>query len=124
MQPRAAEIDRSAEFPYDLYKKMAALGLLGLMVPEAGGGSGGDTVMQGLVQEELGYASATVADIQAAALEVALTLHEHAPAHLRRAVSHASSPGMSYLPSRSRSRPPDPMPRASRRPPIGTATCS
>jgi alkylation response protein AidB-like acyl-CoA dehydrogenase len=81
--PRAAEIDRTAEFPFDLYKRMADLGLLGLMVPEEGGGSGGDTVMQGLVQEELGYASATVADIQAAALEVALTLHEHAPEEIR-----------------------------------------
>src|SRR6266545_1786496 len=77
--PRAAEIDRTAEFPYDIYKKMASLGLLGLMVPAEGGGSGGDTVMQGLAQEELGRASATVADIQAAALEVALTLHTHAP---------------------------------------------
>ena len=81
--PRAAEIDRTAEFPSDIYKKMAALGLLGLMVPAEGGGSGGDTVMQGLAQEELGRASATVADIQAAALEVAHTLHTHAPATLR-----------------------------------------
>ena len=82
--PRASAIDRSAEFPLELYKRLAELGLLGLMVPESGGGSGGDTVMQGLVQEELGYASATVADIQAAALEVALTLHEHAPEALRK----------------------------------------
>jgi alkylation response protein AidB-like acyl-CoA dehydrogenase len=81
--PVAAEIDRTGAFPHALYKKMAALGLYGLMVPVESGGSGGDTVMQGLVQEELGRISATAANIQAAALEVALTLHTHAPAALR-----------------------------------------
>ena len=29
--PRAAEIDRSDEWPWDLYRRMAELGLLGMM---------------------------------------------------------------------------------------------
>jgi alkylation response protein AidB-like acyl-CoA dehydrogenase len=77
--PQAAAIDRSGEFPRSLYRQMAELGLYGLMLPAEAGGSGGDTLMQGLVQEELGRVSATAANIQAAAHEVALTLHEHAP---------------------------------------------
>src|SRR5258708_10718087 len=36
--PRAAEIDSSNQFPSDLWKKMGALGLLGVTVEEAYGG--------------------------------------------------------------------------------------
>jgi len=36
--PRAAEIDRSDQFPMDLWRKMGALGVLGITVPEAYGG--------------------------------------------------------------------------------------
>src|SRR5712692_1991958 len=37
--PRAAEIDRSNQFPMDLWKKMGALGLLGITVEEEHGGT-------------------------------------------------------------------------------------
>ncbi|MEO0036250.1 MAG: hypothetical protein RLZZ501_2273, partial [Pseudomonadota bacterium] len=36
--PRAAEIDRSDEFPQDLWPEMGALGLLGITVEEEDGG--------------------------------------------------------------------------------------
>ena len=32
--PRAAEIDRSDQFPMDLWEKMGELGVLGITVPE------------------------------------------------------------------------------------------
>ena len=38
--PRAAEIDRSNEFPRDLWVAMGGLGLLGMTVPAEHGGAG------------------------------------------------------------------------------------
>ncbi|PYM58375.1 MAG: acyl-CoA dehydrogenase [Candidatus Rokuibacteriota bacterium] len=62
--PRAAEIDRADEFPWDLYKRMAALDILGMTVPTEYGGLGADTVSWCVAQEELARASAAVADCQ------------------------------------------------------------
>jgi hypothetical protein len=59
---RAAEIDRDDVFPRDLYDEMAALGLLGLNVPEAYGGVGADELTTCLVMEELAQVSGTVAN--------------------------------------------------------------
>ncbi len=38
--PRAAEADRSDQFPMDLWRKMGELGVLGITVPEEYGGAG------------------------------------------------------------------------------------
>src|SRR2546426_11368852 len=38
LKPRAAGFDRSREFPHDNYGRCAAMGLCGMMVPEAYGG--------------------------------------------------------------------------------------
>jgi len=64
VRPRAAEIDRADEFPWDLYKRMAELDLLGMTVPPDYGGSGADTVSWSVAQEELARGSAAVADAQ------------------------------------------------------------
>lgn len=53
LRPRAREIDRSDEFPVDLFKKMGALGFLGITLPEQYNGSGGDLTTLALVIEEL-----------------------------------------------------------------------
>jgi alkylation response protein AidB-like acyl-CoA dehydrogenase len=62
--PRAGEIDRTDEFPWDLYRRMAELDILGMTVPPEYGGSGADTVSWCVAQEELARASAAVADAQ------------------------------------------------------------
>ncbi len=44
LRPIAREIDREARFPHETVKRMGELGLLGMMIPEAWGGAGVDTV--------------------------------------------------------------------------------
>ncbi len=58
--PRAAEIDRSNEFPADLWQKMGALGLLGLTVEDEFGGAGMGYLAHAVAMEEISRASASV----------------------------------------------------------------
>ena len=64
IRPRAAEIDRTDEFPWDLWKRMAEQGILAMTLPPVYGGSGADTVSWAIAQEEMARASVVVADIQ------------------------------------------------------------
>jgi short-chain 2-methylacyl-CoA dehydrogenase len=59
--PRAEQLDRDQQFPYDLVAQMADLGLLGLTLPEEYGGSGGDFVSYCLALEEIARADTSVA---------------------------------------------------------------
>ena len=54
--PRAAEIDKSDQFPMDLWPKMGELGVLGITVPEAYGGA-----MGAVADIAGGYAGLTIA---------------------------------------------------------------
>jgi len=58
--PRAAEIDRSNEFPNDLWKKFGDLGLLGITVEEEYGGAHLGYVAHIVAIEEISRASASV----------------------------------------------------------------
>ena len=58
--PRAAEIDRSNEFPMDLWPKMGELGVLGVTVSEAYGGAGMGYLEHCVAMEEVSRASASV----------------------------------------------------------------
>lgn len=62
VRPRAAEIDRDDEYPWELYRDMAAIGLLGLNVSPEYGGAGADEVTMALVMEEVARASASVSN--------------------------------------------------------------
>ena len=59
--PRAEAMDAAAEFPYDLVKKMADLGLMGLPFPEQYGGAGADTISYALAVMEIARADASTA---------------------------------------------------------------
>jgi isovaleryl-CoA dehydrogenase len=58
--PRAAEIDRTNEFPLDLWPKMGALGLLGITAEEAYGGSHLGYLAHIVAMEEISRASASI----------------------------------------------------------------
>jgi butyryl-CoA dehydrogenase len=61
--PSAAERDRTKEFPARNLKRMAELGLLGMMVPPQYNGAGVDTVSYVLALQEVAYACASTAVI-------------------------------------------------------------
>jgi len=65
LAPRAARLDESGEFPWESLRKMGALGLLGLTVPEEYGGSLVDTVSYCLAIEEVARACASTSLIMA-----------------------------------------------------------
>jgi alkylation response protein AidB-like acyl-CoA dehydrogenase len=57
--PRAEEMEKTGEFPYDIMAKMGELGMMGIPFPEAYGGSGGDWVSLHLCIEELSRGDGT-----------------------------------------------------------------
>ena len=71
--PRAEEMDRNEEFPYDLVRKMAELGLMGLPFPEQYGGAGADTVSYALAVMELARIDASTAITMAAHVSLGAT---------------------------------------------------
>ncbi|HMP11323.1 isovaleryl-CoA dehydrogenase [Hydrogenophaga sp.] len=58
--PRAAEIDRSDQFPMDCWRKMGELGVLGITVPEQYGGANMGYLAHMVAMEEISRASASV----------------------------------------------------------------
>ncbi|MBV8496052.1 MAG: acyl-CoA dehydrogenase family protein, partial [Gammaproteobacteria bacterium] len=58
--PRAADIDRSNEFPRDLWPALGSQGLLGITVPERFGGAGLGYLAHVIVMEEISRASGAV----------------------------------------------------------------
>jgi isovaleryl-CoA dehydrogenase len=58
--PRAAEIDRSDQFPMDLWRKMGDVGVLGITVPEEYGGAAMGYLAHMIAMEEISRASASV----------------------------------------------------------------
>ena len=58
--PRSAEIDRSNEFPMDLWRKLGDLGVLGITVEEEYGGAGMGYLEHVVAVEEISRASASV----------------------------------------------------------------
>lgn len=58
--PRAGEIDRSDQFPMDVWQKFGELGVLGITVPEQYGGANMGYLAHMVAMEEISRASASV----------------------------------------------------------------
>jgi alkylation response protein AidB-like acyl-CoA dehydrogenase len=57
--PRAAEVDRTSEFPWDVYEALVKADFHALHIPETYGGAGGDALASVLVIEEVARACAS-----------------------------------------------------------------
>ena len=58
--PRAAEADRTDQFPMDLWQKFGELGVLGMTVPEEYGGTSMGYLAHMIALEEISRASASI----------------------------------------------------------------
>lgn len=63
--PVAREIDEKGEFPFDLFKKLADMGVLGIRYPKKVGGSGGNTTLYCIAMEELARGLLSLAAVTA-----------------------------------------------------------
>ncbi|MEC3657978.1 acyl-CoA dehydrogenase family protein [Bacillus velezensis] len=68
--PKAHEVDQSAVFPIDTFKKIGELRLLGIPFPEEYGGAGGDTISYAAAVEEIGKACGSTGLSYAAAVSL------------------------------------------------------
>src|SRR5436309_3169102 len=57
--PRAAEIDRASEFPWDVYEALVKPDFQAVHIPEAYGGAGADAIATAIVIEEVARACAS-----------------------------------------------------------------
>jgi alkylation response protein AidB-like acyl-CoA dehydrogenase len=57
--PRAAEVDRTGEFPWDVYEALVRADLQAVHIPEAYGGAGADAIATVIVIEEVARACAS-----------------------------------------------------------------
>ncbi len=81
VMPAAAGIDRDDRFPRELYEGLAGLGLFGIGLPEAAGGSDLGTVSTCIAMEEIARASGTLGNAYALPVEAALFLDAHGSEH-------------------------------------------
>ena len=70
--PRAQEIDEKGEVPRELVAEMAALGFLGIYVPESYGGAGLDALSYALVSEEINRACASTGVVMSSHVSLAV----------------------------------------------------
>jgi alkylation response protein AidB-like acyl-CoA dehydrogenase len=63
--PVARELDEKGEFPFDLFKKLADMGVLGIRYPKKVGGSGGNTTLYCIAMEELARGLLSLAAVTA-----------------------------------------------------------
>jgi alkylation response protein AidB-like acyl-CoA dehydrogenase len=73
VRPKAEKLDRDAEFPVDIFRQMAELGLFGITAPEEYGGAGVDCYAYSIIMEELSKGYSSVAD-QCGLVELICTL--------------------------------------------------
>ncbi len=83
--PHAAEWDRTGDVPRELYTRMAAVGLMGMMIDPKWGGGGTDFVSYALAMEEVAAADGGISNVMAANNSpVAAAIQQHGTDEQRR----------------------------------------
>ena len=77
VEPIAAEIDRTHEYPAANIEKMFQLGIMGMTVPTEYGGAGADQISAAICTEELAKACASTSDIVAGHTLCCVPILEH-----------------------------------------------
>lgn len=72
-EPRAHAVDEESRYPAENFERLGEMGLLGLPIPEAYGGGGGDTMSYAIVVEELSAACGSTGLIYAAHVSLGTT---------------------------------------------------
>ncbi len=70
LEPIADELDQKNEFPHQNFKRMAELGLTGMIIPTEYGGSGSDHLSLAIAVEEISKACASTGDVLSAHLVI------------------------------------------------------
>ena len=81
--PRGAELDASGEFPYDLVRAAAELGVMGLPFPVETGGAGAGMLGFCVALEELARADMSLAATVMVSVATGLVIHEYGTAAQR-----------------------------------------
>ncbi|MBV9854473.1 MAG: acyl-CoA dehydrogenase family protein [Streptosporangiaceae bacterium] len=81
--PRAAEVDRTAEFPWDVYEALVKADFHAVHIPDAYGGAGADAIATAIVIEEVARACASSSLIPAVNKLGTVPLMLAAPASLK-----------------------------------------
>ena len=86
VMPRAEEIDKTNEFPEDLYQEMGELGFLAPILPEEYGGVGVDSLTYCVILEEIARASFVLSNINECTNFQAEHLHMFASDELKKEI--------------------------------------
>jgi len=73
IKPRALEIDKTGEFPVDIFKKLGEAGFMAIPFAEKWGGRGGDTLSYMLAVEEIAKACASTGLSYAASISLGIS---------------------------------------------------
>jgi len=85
LKPIASKIDKEEYFPYELYKKMGKMGLMGMTIPQEYGGAGIDKVSYMIALEEISrYCGSTGLTVEAHNSLGIGHIYEHGSEELRK----------------------------------------
>ena len=98
IKPLASKIDQEEYFPFELYKKMGKMGMMGMTIPQEYGGAGIDKVSYMIALEEISrFCGSTGLNVEAHNTLGCGYIYEHGSDEQRKKY-HRSPPVMTWAP--------------------------